>query len=149
MSSWFFENMKDFYRMGYRIEDILFHGKSDYQKVSVYQTLHHGKMLCNDDLVMVTEADEFIYHDMIVHVPLFVHPNPKSVLIIGGGDGGTAREVLRVPSPPPPALVKPHVLYHDRHLSRARPGSPPAGRVRPRDPASSRGTAAADQSFCA
>ena len=54
-----------------------------------------GKMLLNDGLVMLTERDEFVYHDMIVHVPLFVHPNPKSVLIIGGGDGGTAREVLR------------------------------------------------------
>ena len=52
-------------------------------------------MLLNDGLVMVTERDEFVYHDMIAHVPLFVHPNPKNVLIIGGGDGGTAREVLR------------------------------------------------------
>ena len=54
-------------------------------------------MLLNDGLVMVTERDEFIYHDMISHVPLFVHPNPKNVLVIGGGDGGTAREVLRHP----------------------------------------------------
>lgn len=52
-------------------------------------------MLLNDDLVMLTERDEFAYHDMITHVPLFVHPNPERVLVIGGGDGGTAREVLR------------------------------------------------------
>ena len=95
MSSWFFEQTEDYYQMGYRITDILFEEKSPFQKVTVYQTARHGKMLCNDDLVMVTEADEFIYHDMITHVPLFVHPNPKKVLIIGGGDGGTAREVLR------------------------------------------------------
>ena len=44
---------------------------------------------------MLTEMDEFIYHDMITHVPMFTHPNPKKVLVIGGGDGGTAREVLR------------------------------------------------------
>lgn len=95
MSTWFFEKMEDYYQMGYRVEEKLFEEQSPFQKVTVYQTTHHGKMLCNDDLIMITEADEFIYHDMIAHVPLFVHPNPKKVLIIGGGDGGTAREVLR------------------------------------------------------
>src|SRR5690606_20146847 len=54
-----------------------------------------GRMLLNDSLVMVTEKDEAIYHEMMAHVPLSVHPRPKRVLIIGGGDGGTAREVLR------------------------------------------------------
>jgi spermidine synthase len=95
MSTWFFEKMEDYYQMGYRVEEKLFEEQSPFQKVTVYQTTHHGKMLCNDDLIMITEADEFIYHDMIAHVPLFVHPNPKKVLVIGGGDGGTAREVLR------------------------------------------------------
>lgn len=79
----------------YNIKEVLFSGKSPFQKVEVVQTEGHGKMLLNDDLVMITERDEFVYHDMITHVPLFVHPNPKRVLIIGGGDGGTAREVLR------------------------------------------------------
>ena len=55
-------------------------------------------MLLNDNIVMVSERDEFVYHDMIAHVPLFVHPCPKDVLIIGGGDGGTVREVLRHPT---------------------------------------------------
>jgi spermidine synthase len=61
----------------------------------VVETKGHGKMLLTDGLIMVTERDEFAYHDMITHVPLFVHPAAKNVLIIGGGDGGTAREVLR------------------------------------------------------
>ena len=74
---------------------ILFTGKSPYQKVQVVDTLSFGKMLLNDDVVMITERDEFIYHDMIVHVPMLTHPHPKKVLIIGGGDGGTAREVLK------------------------------------------------------
>lgn len=74
---------------------ILFSGKSSFQKVEVVQTTGHGRMLLNDDLVMITERDEFVYHDMITHPMLFVHPNPKRVLVIGGGDGGTAREVLR------------------------------------------------------
>jgi len=83
------------FRMRYEIENVLFEGESSFQKVKVVQTKGFGKMLLNDDLVMVSERDEFIYHDMLAHVPLFVHPNPKKVLIIGGGDGGTAREVLR------------------------------------------------------
>ena len=61
------------------------------------ETEQLGNMLLNDGLIMCTEKDEFVYHDMIAHVPLFVHPNPKKVLVIGGGDGGTAREVLRHP----------------------------------------------------
>lgn len=86
---------RNHFAVQYEISEVLFSGLSDFQKVEVVNTLGHGKMLLNDDLVMVTERDEFIYHDMITHLPLFVHPNPKNVLVIGGGDGGTAREVLR------------------------------------------------------
>lgn len=94
---WIEEKYKDFLGMNYKVEKVLFSGKSEFQSVDVVETKGHGKMLLNDGLVMVTERDEFIYHDMIAHVPLFVHPNPKNILIIGGGDGGTAREVLRHP----------------------------------------------------
>lgn len=79
----------------YKVEKTLFSGKSEFQSVDVVETRGHGKMLLNDGLVMVTEKDEFVYHDMIAHLPLFVHPNPKNVLVIGGGDGGSAREALR------------------------------------------------------
>ncbi len=92
---WIEEKYKDFYGMRYRVDKVLFSGKSEFQTVDVVKTRGHGIMLLNDGLVMVTERDEFIYHDMISHVPLFVHPNPRNVLVIGGGDGGTAREVLR------------------------------------------------------
>jgi len=94
---WIEEKTGDFFGMNYRVDEVLFSGKSKFQSVDVVQTRGHGKMLLNDGLVMVTERDEFAYHDMISHVPLFVHPNPKNVLVIGGGDGGTAREVLRHP----------------------------------------------------
>ncbi len=93
--TWFEEKLRGFYGMRYRIKESLFSKKSDFQTVDVIETYGHGKMLFNDGLAMVSERDEFIYHDMIAHVPLFVHPNPKRVLVIGGGDGGTAREVLR------------------------------------------------------
>jgi len=92
---WVEERFGDFYGMRYRVSKTLFSGKSDFQSVDVVETVGHGRMLLNDGLVMVTERDEFIYHDMITHVPLFTHPNPKKVLVIGGGDGGTAREVIR------------------------------------------------------
>jgi len=92
---WIEERYKDIYTMKYRVEKTLFSGKSEYQTVDIVETRSHGKMLFNDGLVMISDRDEFVYHDMIAHVPLFTHPNPKNVLIIGGGDGGTAREVLR------------------------------------------------------
>lgn len=92
---WIEEPHKDFLRVGYRVKKSFFSDQSEFQSVDVVETAGHGRMLLNDGLVMVSERDEFIYHEMISHVPLFVHPNPQKVLIIGGGDGGTAREVLR------------------------------------------------------
>lgn len=88
-------NQPNQFSVRYNISEKLYSKQSPYQKVEIVQTKGHGRMLLNDDLVMVTERDEFIYHEMISHVPLFTHLNPKKVLIIGGGDGGTAREVLR------------------------------------------------------
>jgi spermidine synthase len=92
---WVEEKFQDFLGLKFKVEKVLFSGKSEFQTVDVVETKGHGKMLLNDGLIMVTERDEFAYHDMITHVPLFVHPAPKNVLVIGGGDGGTAREVLR------------------------------------------------------
>lgn len=92
---WVEEKFSDFLGLKFKVENVLFSGKSEFQTVDVVETKGHGKMLLNDGLIMVTERDEFAYHDMITHVPLFVHPEPKNVLVIGGGDGGTAREVLR------------------------------------------------------
>lgn len=77
---------------------ILFSGQSSYQKVEVVDTDYFGRVLLNDDIIMISEKDEFIYHEMIAHTPLFLHPKPENILIIGGGDGGTAREVLKHPS---------------------------------------------------
>ncbi len=92
---WIEEKFEDFMGLRLKVEKVLFSGKSEFQSVDVVETKGHGKMLLNDGLIMVTEKDEIAYHDMIAHVPLFTHPNPKNVLVIGGGDGGTAREVIR------------------------------------------------------
>lgn len=73
----------------------LFREESDYQKIEVFDTYAYGRMLACDNMVMCTEYDEYVYHEMIAHVPMLTHPDPRKVLVIGGGDGGTARELLK------------------------------------------------------
>ena len=75
---------------------VLFSDNSEFQKVEVFETDSAlGRVLTLDDLMMTTEGDEFHYHEMIAHVPMMHHKDPKTVLVIGGGDGGTVREVLK------------------------------------------------------
>ena len=69
--------------------------KSEFQEIEVVESQSFGKILLIDEVIMLTEADEFCYHEMIAHVPLCVHPKAKKVLVIGGGDGGTVREILK------------------------------------------------------
>ena len=71
--------------------------KSPFQKIEILESPFFGKVLVIDDCIMLTEKDEFIYHEMIAHVPLYVHPHPSKVLVIGGGDGGTIREIVKHP----------------------------------------------------
>lgn len=75
--------------------DILYRKKSEFQRVSVLETYAYGKMLAIDNMVMCTEKDEAHYHEMIVHPAVFTHQNVKNVLVIGGGDGGTVRELFK------------------------------------------------------
>ena len=75
----------------------LYSQQSDFQKVEIYETLAYGNMLTLDGLVMCTEKDEYVYHEMITHVPVLTHGHVSRALIIGGGDGGTARELLKHP----------------------------------------------------
>lgn len=69
--------------------------QSNCQKIEVINTNCYGKMLILDGLIQTTEKDEFIYHEMLAHVPLITHPEPKNLLIIGGGDGGIVREASK------------------------------------------------------
>jgi len=77
------------------VVEVLYHGRSKYQDVLFFRSLNHGVVLVLDGVIQVTEMDEFAYQEMITHIPLFSHPSPKSVLVIGGGDGGVLREVAR------------------------------------------------------
>jgi spermidine synthase len=79
----------------YDVEEILYIGKSKFQEIKVIKNPYFGKMLILDDVVQITERDEFFYHEMLTHVVLHAHPNPRKVVVIGGGDGGTVREVLK------------------------------------------------------
>lgn len=94
---WYQENEKDHLRISYKMKNILFSGQSEFQSVDVIDTVAYGKMLLLDGLVMITDRDEFVYHEVIAHVPVLNHPNPKKVVVIGGGDGGTVRELLKHP----------------------------------------------------
>ena len=77
-------------------KNVLFSDNSPYQKVEIIDSDSKlGKILTLDDLMMTTEGDEFFYHEMITHIPMMNHKEPKTVLVIGGGDGGTVREVLK------------------------------------------------------
>ena len=84
--------------LSFEYDELLYEKQSDWQKVTIINTLKYGCMLLLDGMVMTTEKDEFVYHEMISHIPLLSHPNPQKVLVIGGGDGGTIREVLRHPN---------------------------------------------------
>jgi spermidine synthase len=95
LALWIEENHRDFLVMRYRVERSLFSGESDFQHIDIVETAGFGRMLFNDSTAMISERDEFIYHEMISHVPLFVHPDVRRALVIGGGDGGTVREILR------------------------------------------------------
>ena len=77
--------------------NMLFNEQSPFQQVRVFETEQFGRFLALNNMVMCTERDEFHYHEMIVHPVMQVHPNPKRILVIGGGDGGTVREVLKYP----------------------------------------------------
>jgi spermidine synthase len=93
--AWIQEVHNDYVALAFKIRKTLFSQRSAYQQVDIVDTEGHGRMLLHDGVIMLSERDEFVYHEMIAHVPLFSHPDPRHVLIIGGGDGGTAREVLK------------------------------------------------------
>ncbi len=97
MEVWYYEQYGEDLKAGFKTTDILFRGKSEYQTVDVIETAAYGRMLLLDGLVMCTDKDEFVYHEMISHVPALNHPKPEKIVVIGGGDGGTVRELLKHP----------------------------------------------------
>ena len=78
--------------------EILFEANTGHQHLVIFENSRFGRVMALDGVIQTTEADEFVYHEMMVHVPMNSHPSPKRVLIIGGGDGGILREVLKHPT---------------------------------------------------
>ena len=97
MQMWFSEYHTVNVKLDVRIEEQLFSGKSEYQKIDVFKSYEFGKMAALDGEIVFSDADEFIYDEMVTHVPMAVHPNAKKILIIGGGDGGVAKELIKYP----------------------------------------------------
>jgi spermidine synthase len=95
MELWFSEFHSEDVKFSVRIDRQLYSGKSDFQKIEVFESPGLGKFFTLDGFIMITEKDEFIYHDMIVHVPMATNPDIEKVLVIGAGDGGTVRELTR------------------------------------------------------
>ena len=92
---WFSEFYQaDGVALSFTVESHLAHEMTDYQTIDIYKTTHWGHLMVIDGCVMLTARDNFLYHEMLTHPALFSHPNPKKVLIIGGGDCGTLKEVL-------------------------------------------------------
>ena len=98
MDLWFTEKHTKNAGFSIKVDRQLYSGKSEFQRIDIFESPEFGRFLTIDGYMMLTEKDEFIYHEMIVHVPMCVNPDAKRILVIGGGDGGTVRELLRYPA---------------------------------------------------
>ena len=95
MEFWFSEKHSNDAKFSIRVNRQLYSGQSDFQRIDVFESQEFGRFLTLDGYMMLTERDEFIYHEMITHVPMAVHPHVRDVLVIGAGDGGVIRELCR------------------------------------------------------
>jgi len=95
MSEFWAETLYDAYGQSFSVDKIYFESKTEHQHLMIFHNAMFGRVMVLDGIVQTTEKDEFIYHEMLTHVPLFAHGNAKRILIIGGGDGGILREVCK------------------------------------------------------
>ncbi len=95
MELWFHERSTAEVKLSIKVDKHLYSEQSEFQRIDIFESNEFGRFLTLDGYMMMTEKDEFIYHEMITHVPMAVHPNPRKVLVIGAGDGGVVRELTR------------------------------------------------------
>lgn len=95
MELWFTEKHTENVKLSIAVDKQLYSAQSEFQRIDIFESVEFGRFLTLDGYMMLTEKDEFIYHDMIVHVPMAVNPHIKKVLVIGAGDGGAIRELVR------------------------------------------------------
>ncbi|KGX84766.1 polyamine aminopropyltransferase [Pontibacillus marinus] len=106
MGLWFTEKQTDNFGITAKVKRTHHTEQTDFQQLDMLETEEWGNMLTLDGMVMTTQKDEFVYHEMMAHIPLFTHPNPEHVLVVGGGDGGVIREVLKHPEVKKATLVE-------------------------------------------
>ena len=97
MERWVEETLHDGFRVRLKVDKVLLDGQTDHQQLIIFDNEDFGRVMMLDGVVQVSTRDEFVYHEMMAHVPLFAHGKAKTVLVVGGGDGGVLREVLRHP----------------------------------------------------
>lgn len=97
MEFWFSEKQTPNVELSIRVDRQIYSGHSEFQRIDVFESPEFGRFLTLDGYMMLTEKDEFIYHEMITHVPMAVHPHVRNILVIGAGDGGVIRELVRYP----------------------------------------------------
>jgi spermidine synthase len=97
MTGWMCERLHAAHAQALRVDRVLYDSATEHQRLRLFENETFGRVLTLDDVVQVTTGDEFIYHEMMAHVPILAHGAVRRVLIVGGGDGGLAREVLRHP----------------------------------------------------
>lgn len=95
--NWVGETLYDSWQQRFREDQLLVQKKSAFQDIRIFESEFYGRVLMLDGVVQITERDEFVYQEMLAHVPLFAHGNARNVLIIGAGDGGVLRRVLQHP----------------------------------------------------
>ena len=123
MNRWVEETFHPHWRVRLEADEILHEVKTEHQHLVIFRNQTWGTVLMLDGVCQLTTSDEFIYHEMMAHVPLMVMDKPKRVLVVGGGDGGVMREVLKHPTIEKAMLCE---IDRDRHRHRAE--------VLPRDP---------------
>lgn len=111
MEFWFHERHTNNVEFSVRVDRQLYSEVTDYQRIDVFDSPELGRFLCSDGSIIFSEKDEFAYDEMIVHVPMAVHPNVKKVLVIGGGDGGVARELSYYPEIEEIDVVEPDQVF--------------------------------------
>jgi len=97
MERWVEETLHGGFRVRLRADKVLFDSETEHQQLIIFENEDFGRVMMLDGVVQLSTRDEFVYHEMMAHVPLFAHGKAKKVLIVGGGDGGVLREVLRHP----------------------------------------------------
>lgn len=106
MELWYTEKQTEQFGITAKIKETLVREQTDFQDLAIIDTAEWGRMLVLDGMVMTTVRDEFVYHEMVAHPALVTHPNPRHVLVVGGGDGGVIREVLKHPGVEKAVLVE-------------------------------------------